>query len=137
MASPFTRSELRAHGKAFWAGLLRASGLLYLARKWVQRYGTIVLTFHRVLTDSELQHTASLGGMIVRNSTFAGFLKYASETCEFANLAHEPDWKAGGKLKLAVTFDDGWSDNADAAYPIACQYKVPMVIFIVPERTGV
>jgi len=136
MASPFTRSELRAHGKVFWASLLRASGMLSLARKWIRRHGVIVLTFHRVLTDSELQQTASLGGMIVRNRTFAGFLKYASETCEFANLAKEPDWQTGGKLKLAVTFDDGWSDNADAAYPIACQYKVPLAIFIVPERTG-
>ena len=136
MTSPSTRSTLRAHVKAFWAGLLRASGMLYLARKWVQRHGTIVLTFHRVLTDSELQQTASLGGMIVRNRTFTAFLKYASENCEFANLAKEPDWKTGGKLKLAVTFDDGWSDNADAAYPIACRYHVPIVIFIVPERTG-
>jgi len=102
----------------------------------VQKRGTIVLTFHRVLTDEQLQQTASLGGMLVRNRTFAGFLKYASENCEFANLAQAPDWKVNGKLKLAVTFDDGWADNAGAAYPLACQYRVPLVIFIVPERTG-
>ncbi|MCU1254440.1 MAG: polysaccharide deacetylase, partial [Candidatus Angelobacter sp.] len=83
-----------------------------------------------------LQQTASLGGMIVRKSTFDGFLKYAAEACEFANLAQEPEWKAGDKLKLAVTFDDGWSDNAIAAYPIACQYHVPIAIFIVPDRAG-
>jgi peptidoglycan/xylan/chitin deacetylase (PgdA/CDA1 family) len=136
MARPFTRSAMRAHGKTFWAALLRASGLLHLARKLVKRHGAIVLTFHRVLTDSELQQTASLGGMIVRKRTFEGFLKYASETCEFANLSAEPEWKAGRKLKLAVTFDDGWSDNAKAAYPIASQNHVPIVIFIVPERTG-
>jgi peptidoglycan/xylan/chitin deacetylase (PgdA/CDA1 family) len=110
--------------------------MLHLARKWVQRHGTIVLTFHRVLSDSELQQTASLGGMIVRNRTFDGFLKYASESCEFANLSQEPEWKAGRKLKLAVTFDDGWSDNAQAAYPIARRNQVPIAIFIVPERTG-
>jgi peptidoglycan/xylan/chitin deacetylase (PgdA/CDA1 family) len=136
MASPFTRSALRAHGKTFWAGLLRASGMLHLARKWVQRHGAIVLTFHRILTDSELQQTASLGGMIVRKRTFDGFLKYAAYACEFANLAQEPEWKAGDKLKLAVTFDDGWSDNADSAYPIAHQYQVPIAIFIVPDRAG-
>jgi peptidoglycan/xylan/chitin deacetylase (PgdA/CDA1 family) len=110
--------------------------MLSLVRRWVRRHGTIVLTFHRVLTDSELQQTASLGGMIVRNRTFTAFLKYASKTCEFTDLAKEPDWKDGGKLKLAVTFDDGWSDNVDTAYPVACQYSVPMAIFIVPERTG-
>lgn len=122
--------------KAVWAGLLRASGMLLLARKWVQRQGPIVLTFHRVLTDSELQQTASLGGMIVRQKTFDAFLKYASQRCEFANLDREPEWQPSGKLKLVVTFDDGWSDNADSAYPIASQYRVPLVIFIVPEKTG-
>ena len=136
MPSPFRRSTFRGRGKVFWAGLLRASGMLWLARKWVQRHGSIVLTFHRVLTDSELQQTASLGGMIVRQRTFADFLKYASQRCEFANLQHEPEWKPDSKLKLAVTFDDGWSDNAESAYPIAAHYHVPMVIFIVPEKTG-
>jgi peptidoglycan/xylan/chitin deacetylase (PgdA/CDA1 family) len=95
-----------------------------------------VLTFHRVLTDSEVQQTASLPGMIVRGSTFSGFLKYASETCEFVDLRREPEWTPGGKLKLAITFDDGWSDNATAAYPLARQYQAPMAIFIVPEKTG-
>jgi len=136
MPSPFTRSALRAQGKTFWAGLLRASGLLYLARNWVRRHGAIVLTFHRVLTDSEVQQTASLPGMIVRISTFAGFLKYASQTSEFVDLSRDPDWQSSGKLKLAVTFDDGWSDNATAAYPSARQYQPPIAIFIVPEKTG-
>jgi len=136
MASPFTRSALRAHGKTFWAGLLRASGLLYLARNWVQRRGTIVLTFHRVLTDSEAQQTASLSGMIVRSTTFAGFLKYAAQTSEFVDLSRDPEWQSSGKLKLAITFDDGWSDNATGAYPSARQYQAPIAIFIVPEKTG-
>ena len=110
--------------------------MLYLARKWVERHGVIVLTFHRVLTDSEVQQTASLPGMIVRSSTFAGFLKYASQTSEFVDLSRDPEWKSNGKLKLAVTFDDGWSDNATAAYPSARQHHAPIAIFIVPEKTG-
>jgi peptidoglycan/xylan/chitin deacetylase (PgdA/CDA1 family) len=136
MARTFSRPALRARGKAFWAGLLRASGLFYLAKKLVQRQGPIVLTFHRVLNDSELQQTASLPGMIVRGNTFSSFLKYASEACEFADLAREPQWHPGRKLKLGITFDDGWADNATAAYPIARQYQAPIVIFIVPEKTG-
>src|ERR1041385_489909 len=136
MAGPFTRSALRAHGKTLWAGLLRASGLLYLARNWVRRHGAVVLTFHRVLTDSEVQQTASLAGMIVRSSTFADLLKYAAQTSEFVDLSRDPEWKSNGKLKLAITFDDGWSDNAGAAYPSARQYRAPIAIFIVPEKTG-
>jgi peptidoglycan/xylan/chitin deacetylase (PgdA/CDA1 family) len=120
----------------FWASLLRASGMLYLAKKWVQRHGAIVLTFHRVLNSSELKQTASLPGMIVSDGTFASFLKYATDTCEFIDVMRGPEWAATGKLKLAVTFDDGWSDNATAAFPIARRYQTPMVIFIVPEKTG-
>jgi peptidoglycan/xylan/chitin deacetylase (PgdA/CDA1 family) len=136
MASPFNRSALRAHGKVFWAGLLRTSGVLSLARKWVQRHGSVVLTFHRVLSDSELQKTASQGGMIVRDRTFAEFLQYASQHCEYAHLEQDPEWNPTRKLKLAITFDDGWFDNAESVYPIAKQHKVPFVIFIVPEKTG-
>src|ERR1700743_2074958 len=136
MPRPFTRSALRAHGKAFWAGLLRASGLLYLAKKWAHGNGAIVLTFHRALNDAELQQTASLRGMIVRSGTFDRFLRYASEACELIDLNREQDWSQNGKLKLGITFDDGWSDNASAAYPIARRYQTPMVIFIVPEKTG-
>jgi peptidoglycan/xylan/chitin deacetylase (PgdA/CDA1 family) len=136
MASPFTRSTLRAYGKTLWAGLLRVSGLLYLARNWVRRRGAIVLTFHRVLTDSEVQQTASLPGMIVRSSTFSGFLKYAAQTSEFVDLSRHQEWQPNGKLKLAITFDDGWSDNATGAYPYARQYHAPIAIFIVPEKTG-
>jgi peptidoglycan/xylan/chitin deacetylase (PgdA/CDA1 family) len=136
MARPFKRPVLRAHGKMFWAGLLRVSGLLYIARKWVQRSGAIVLTFHRVLTDWELHQTASLPGMIVRNNTFSRFLEYVSQACQFVDLTREPEWKPAGKLKVAITFDDGWSDNATQAYPIARQHHAPMAIFIVPEKTG-
>ncbi|HEY3767864.1 MAG TPA: polysaccharide deacetylase family protein [Candidatus Angelobacter sp.] len=135
MARPFTRSPLRAQGKMFWASLLRVSGMLYLAKKWVQRHGAIVLTFHRVLSSSELRQTASLPGMIVSDGTFSSFLKYATDTCEFIDVMRGP-LAPTGKLKLAVTFDDGWSDNAAAAYPAARQHKTPMVIFIVPEKTG-
>ena len=119
-----------------WAGALRVTGILYLAKRWVRRRGMIVLTFHRVLEDDGLRQTASLAGMIVRRSTFADFLKYAAATCEFADLVQEPNWTPGSRLKLSLTFDDGWSDNASVAFPLASASQAPMLIFIVPERMG-
>ena len=120
----------------FWAGMLRAFGVLPLAKTLVRRSGAIVLTFHRILTDDESEQTASLSGMVVRRETFAAFLKYAAQECEFLDLCREPDWQQSSKLKLALTFDDGWSDNASCAHPLARKYQAPMVIFIVPEKTG-
>ncbi|HET9836760.1 MAG TPA: polysaccharide deacetylase family protein [Candidatus Angelobacter sp.] len=132
----FTRSTIRARGKLLWAGVLRFSGVLRLARRWVRNRGTIVLTFHRVLPDDELRSTASLPGMVVREKTFDDFLRYAAQSCQFADLAHEPDWSPSPKLKLAVTFDDGWSDSATNTAPIAGKHRVPLLIFIVPEKMG-
>lgn len=132
----FTKRAVRARSKAIWAGLLRISGLLSLAKAWVRRNGVIVLTFHRVLTEGELKETASLPGMVVKVETFDKFLEYASQRCEIVDLSKDPEWRRKSKLKIALTFDDGWSDNATSAYPIAQKHGAPMTIFIVPERTG-
>ena len=134
--SLLTRSESRARIKALWAGLLRVSGVLPLAKSWVRRSGVLVLTFHRVLTDEDLKQTASMLGMVVRDKTFADFLAYAAKKCEFADLSSDPDWRAASRLKLAVTFDDGWSDNASIAYHIARKHHAPMAIFIVTDKLG-
>jgi peptidoglycan/xylan/chitin deacetylase (PgdA/CDA1 family) len=135
-AALFTRSKARARGKLLWAALLRACGILAVAKRWVRRHGVVVLTFHRVLTDDALARTASLPGMVVRERTFERFLDYAAGKYEFVNLSQEPDWRSGPRLRLAVTFDDGWSDNASTAFPIAQRFGVPILIFIVTERMG-
>ncbi|HZS29451.1 MAG TPA: polysaccharide deacetylase family protein, partial [Candidatus Angelobacter sp.] len=134
--SLLTRSESRARIKALWAGLLRVTGVLPLAKSWVRRKGTLVLTFHRVLTDDDLKQTASMLGMVVREKTFVHFLSYAAKEYEFVDLSCDPDWKHSSNLRLAVTFDDGWSDNASIAYDVAQQHRAPMVIFIVTEKLG-
>src|SRR5215469_2286045 len=134
---PFARRKARARGKLIWARALRALGLLSLARRWVRRNGAIVLTFHRVLGERELNQTASLPGMIVRSRTFDHFLEYLGKECDVVDLSRDPDWRQQAKLKVAVTFDDGWSDSATSAYPLARHHNVPITIFIVPQRTGI
>jgi len=133
---PFTSRPVRALSKSAWAGLLRGSGILWLAKRWLKREGAVVLTFHRVLNDTELEGTASLLGMIVRSRTFDDFLAYATENLEIVNVGQEPDWQNNGRLKVAVTFDDGWCDNATEAFPIARKHKAPLTIFIVARKIG-
>jgi glycosyltransferase involved in cell wall biosynthesis/peptidoglycan/xylan/chitin deacetylase (PgdA/CDA1 family) len=132
--SPKRATRLLA--KSILAWVLRLAGLLGIAEAWVRRHGTIVLTFHRVLTDQELQETASLPGMVVRRETFDHLLKFLSSEYRIVDLAHYPDGSPSSKLRIAITFDDGWYDNRSSAYPIARAYGVPMTIFIVPGRIG-
>jgi peptidoglycan/xylan/chitin deacetylase (PgdA/CDA1 family) len=136
LQAPFTSRPVRAFSKSAWAGLLRYTGILGLAKRWVRREGTVVLTFHRVLNDAELEGTASLLGMIVRTRTFDDFLAYATENLEIVNAGQEPQWKDNGRLKIAITFDDGWCDNAVEAFPIARKHKAPFTIFIVARKIG-
>jgi peptidoglycan/xylan/chitin deacetylase (PgdA/CDA1 family) len=136
MQDALPKRVFRTQAKTLWALLLRVSGLLGIAKKWIQRNGTVVLTFHRVLTDEELRQTGSLLGMIVRAETFDSFLRYASQNYEIVDLAEELEWHENTKLRIALTFDDGWSDSASRAFPIAQQRGAPLTIFIVPERTG-
>jgi peptidoglycan/xylan/chitin deacetylase (PgdA/CDA1 family) len=132
----FTNQPWRKRSKALWALLLRCTGVLPLARWWVGRSGVVVLTFHRVLTENELRGTMSLPGMIVRAETFDQFLQYASKRWKMVDLGKPPDWTGDSRLKIAITFDDGWCDNVTSAYPIARKHDVPITIFIVPEKMG-
>jgi peptidoglycan/xylan/chitin deacetylase (PgdA/CDA1 family) len=96
----------------------------------------VVLTFHRVLNDVELEATASLRGMIVRSRTFDDFLAYAAQNLEIVDAGRGPDWTKNSRLKVAITFDDGWCDNASEVFPLVRKHKTPITIFIVARRIG-
>lgn len=132
----FRRSSARALAKSAWAGLLRGCGVLWLAKKWARREGIVVLTLHRVLTDKEIVATASLPGMIVRRDTFEAFIAYAEKNLDIVNLGSDISWQPNSRPRVALTFDDGWYDNAVEAFPVAQKYGAPMTIFVVPERAG-
>ena len=95
-----------------------------------------MLTFHRVLNDAELEATASLRGMIVRSRTFDDFLAYATQNLEIVDAGRGPDWTKNSRLKVAITFDDGWCDNASEVFPLVRKHKAPITIFIVARRIG-
>jgi peptidoglycan/xylan/chitin deacetylase (PgdA/CDA1 family) len=118
---------------------LFATGALWRCRrKLCARGATVVLTFHRVLTDREFAVTSSLPSIAVRENTFAALMQYLSRSCCPVDVANGPDHdaRADARVPIAVTFDDGWKDNAVSAFPLALQYGVPITIFVCPELEG-
>jgi peptidoglycan/xylan/chitin deacetylase (PgdA/CDA1 family) len=89
-----------------------------------------------VLSDEEIATTASLPGMIVRRETFDQFLSYAENNLQIVDLAANISWEPRNKPAIALTFDDGWCDNAEGAFEITRKHRAPMTVFIVPERAG-
>src|SRR5581483_10525113 len=116
---------------------LSLTGLLAWAKSRVAKKGIVVLTLHRVLPDSEFESACSQAGMMLRASTFDSLLEYLQKECTCILLDRAPAWKqdaaVNSRPRVAVTFDDGWKDNFETAFPIARKYGAPFTIFICPE----
>jgi len=119
--------------------LLYGTGLLSWAeRRIISSSGIIVLTFHRVLDETELQQSCSQPGMLIRRSTFEKLLQFLRARCAVVSFSQlPPSWDQGlDRPRVAVTFDDGWKDTSDTAYPICRKYQVPITVFVCPTMTG-
>jgi len=125
---------LRFMARCAWVCVLAWTGSLRRAKRHLRESGSIVtLTFHRVLDDAARQSTNSLPGIIIRERTFQELIRYLAGCCELVDFSDAKPGVAVGKVRLALTFDDGWSDNFSTAFPILCAYNVPAEIFVCPQ----
>jgi peptidoglycan/xylan/chitin deacetylase (PgdA/CDA1 family) len=116
-----------------WASLLALSGSLWWAKYQLRRRGAVVVfMLHRVLDDVSYGTTNSLPGILMRERTFRHFVAYVVGQCEPLNLSEAEPGKHRRKLGVVLTFDDGWKDNYQVAFPIARQYNVPFTVFVCP-----
>jgi peptidoglycan/xylan/chitin deacetylase (PgdA/CDA1 family) len=123
--------------KAAYIGLLFFTGLLWWARRRVAKLGVVVITLHRVLPDPAYESAQLQPGMALRASTFQLFLDYLERHCECVlpgNSTFAPAGKATRRRpRLALTFDDGWKDNFDTAFPISRKHGILFTVFICPQ----
>jgi len=100
----------------------------------------LILTYHRVLPDSHPDLKHEQPGMYVTPQTFR---MHMDEIKKRFQLFHLDDWVRAAKnnepqpkYACAITFDDGWLDNYEYAYPILKELKVPATIFVVSNFLG-
>jgi peptidoglycan/xylan/chitin deacetylase (PgdA/CDA1 family) len=129
--------SLKQHLRENIITLLRSGGALSRARKKVADSGILVLTLHRVVPDDKLPQVRSPRGMVMRESLFARLVDYlARETlCVAADNLH-PECAASTKPRVFLTFDDGWIDNAQVAWPLLKRASLPMCIFMTTGFAG-
>jgi peptidoglycan/xylan/chitin deacetylase (PgdA/CDA1 family) len=83
----------------------------------------VVLLYHRVASlpsDSEM--------LAVTPDNFRAHLKFLKKT--FPLVRFEEDWTKLSKPAVAVTFDDGYADNALQVLPIMEEMEVPATFFV-------
>lgn len=120
--------------KLLVASILMYSGLLRLIVRHKLRNRVVILTYHRVLSAEKWAASHSADGIIVTDQTFEknlewlrSYLQILSQQ-ELQNCLGENENIPSGSC--AITFDDGWLDNFEIAFPILRRHNVPATIFL-------
>jgi len=99
-----------------------------------------ILTYHRILPRERARAGFVEAGMYVTPGTFASQLRWLSEDFEVLPLAAVVKaFREGTPLPpraCALTFDDGWRDNFEFAFPLLRERDLPATIFLVTDRVG-
>lgn len=120
------------------ANLLYWSGLLRLLSRFRLRHAAVVLAYHRVLpADSE---TWSHPGIIVTPTTFDMHLQLLRRYFRLLTLdefvSHLATAHSFETASCLVTFDDGWFDTYEVAWPQLETQGVPAAVFLATSFVG-
>lgn len=129
--------EVKMTIRKVMASIYHASNhfLKHLQRK------TLILTYHRVLSEKELRQDYIQPGMYVRDDVFEKQIQFLKEYfkilsfAELLNLWSEKNYNQSQRY-CVITFDDGWLDNYVYAYPILRKYNIPATVFLPTSFIG-
>ena len=120
--------------KLLVASILVYSGLLRLIVRRKLRNRVVILTYHRVLDQQRHVASHSVDGIVVSDHTFEKNLEVLRNYFEIISLQDLQDSiYENGRIPsgaCAITFDDGWLDNYEVAFPILRNHHVPATIFL-------
>lgn len=126
--------------KAAAKSLLRSAALVAGPHRWRRGPCLLVLTYHRVLPLDHPDRASEQPGMLVTSEQLAMHFETLSQ--HFAPV-HLDGWLGAARegepppgRSLAVTFDDGWRDNYDHAFPVIKAAQMPVTLFLVTDLVG-
>lgn len=105
------------------------------------RYDLLIVTYHRVLPGNDPRLLKEQPGMYVHPDVFdmhLYVLKKYFDIIDLNTLFIDAPLSSSPKSKprCAITFDDGWLDNYQHAFPLLLKHRVPATIFLVSELVG-
>lgn len=128
---------MRADVKVFLSDILDRAGLIGLARRVTAFHGGLVLALHRVLPASE-RDTCYEPHLLLSEPAFVALLRLLQRDYHVVPLEELLADPIGsrGRLKVAITFDDGWEDNYRLAFPHLLAHRMPATIFVCTNLMG-
>ncbi len=100
------------------------------------RSGGVVLMLHRVLADEHEAARPHRQTLCTGPAAFERLLAWVTERFDCVHLDELLAEPVGARPRLALTFDDGWRDNADNGLPLLERYQVPASIFLSTDLIG-
>ena len=102
---------------------------------------SFILMYHRVLPEQDCAQAEANHALIVSTKHFDEHLSYLKQNFDIVSLtdivnAGENSVTKSHRAKLAITFDDGWRDNYEHAWPILKKHGLTATIFLVSEYIG-
>lgn len=136
----YWHEHLRRSIKLALVGPIHYSGLLALIRKRYMRDHAVILMYHRVTPTGKGVPDYSPNGMAVTPGEFAMQMRFIRAHYDVVPLSRVvAAVTAGEKLPAnmcVVTFDDGWRDVYQYAFPLLKELAIPATVFLTTGYAG-
>jgi peptidoglycan/xylan/chitin deacetylase (PgdA/CDA1 family) len=100
----------------------------------------LVVGYHRVVEDFRTSSKKAIPAMLIDTGMLERHLDWIGQRFEFTNLDEiGASMRAGlrkGRPLAAVTFDDGYRDFYEHAYPLLKRKGIPAAVFVVTDMVG-
>ncbi len=137
-------SKTRAPGsyikKLIKRGLQKTAARFGRHTRHAKKPELLLLMYHRILPADDPRSQLEEPGMMVTPETFHMHMTLVKSMFETTHLSRWLEKKDKGETLpdrcCAITFDDGWADNYEFAFPVLQQLDIPATIFLVSDMVG-
>ena len=127
--------NLSIQSKSIFSHILLSTGITKKKISKLSQNNFLVLMYHRVIPESHLTEYLE-DGMYVTAKTFELHLNYLKDNfnvipvSEINNHINNNCSRADRRPICVLTFDDGWYDFYEYAFPLLKKYNMPAIVFL-------
>lgn len=112
----------------------------WIGSRWTMKNMPVILGYHRVVEDFRQSCENAIPSMMISTRTFERQLDWLGRHYDFVTLDEIADWQEGNlefdSPVAAITFDDGYRDVYQNAFPVLHRKGIPSANFIVTDLVG-